>query len=112
MQVSQTASALQALQRANQQTPASKQPVQVEIDQEKQQKSKQQNRFDIDEQGLILVEQSRQHEQKSTSSPQEKKAGYDQPSRHNQTAVLTYQSVGHLKQRENIEQMFGVDLLA
>ncbi len=114
MQVSHTASALQAPQKVNQQTQPSSKTASLSVEQEKQQKSKQQNRFDVDEQALILAKQSRDLNSSSTSRQgfQSKHADYDQPSQHNQTAVSTYQSVSNLSQRENIQQIFGVDLLA
>lgn len=38
--------------------------------------------------------------------------GYDLPSQQNQTAVAAYQAVGNAAQREDISQIFGVDLFA
>lgn len=37
---------------------------------------------------------------------------YDQPSRQNQTAVAAYQAIDNAAQRDDISQVFGVDLFA
>ena len=118
MQISQTTSALQAPQRVNSQSQALKKPAQVSLDQEKQQKSQQQTRFEVDQQSLALVQQNyqqnyqqqNQHGQQTQFGAQQTK--YDQPSAQNQTAVSVYQSVSNLSERDNIQQIFGVDLLA
>ena len=63
-------------------------------------------RFDVDQQALAVVEQedrrSRQQQQNATD--------YDQPSQQNQTAVAAYESISNLDNRQNIQQLFGVDL--
>ena len=48
----------------------------------------------------------------STSNSNKQSASYDSPSQQNQTAVAAYSSVGQIAQRENIQQVFGVDLFA
>ncbi|WP_440873929.1 hypothetical protein [Thalassotalea sp. PLHSN55] len=110
MKISQTASALQAVEHAKKQAHALKKPAEVALEQEKQQGDKQQSRFDVNEQSLLLVQQNQQ--QQSSQSQSFKHTDYDQPSMQNQTAVSVYQSVSNLSQRENIQQIFGVDLLA
>jgi len=37
---------------------------------------------------------------------------YDQPSQRNNTALSAYQSVDNLEQRENVQQLLGVDVYA
>jgi hypothetical protein len=46
----------------------------------------------------------------STNKQDNRQASYDTPSQQNQTAVATYSSVGQMAQRENIQQVFGIDL--
>lgn len=79
-------------------------------------KKNQQPRLDIDPEAIALVEQNQQLDanQKSSFSEQQRNysAEYDQPSQSNQTAVSTYQSVGNIAERDNIQQAFGVDLYA
>lgn len=61
-------------------------------------------RIDVDEKSIQLLEQEKQANQNRT--------GYDQPSRQNKTAVSAYQSVGNIEQRENVQQLLGVDIFA
>lgn len=77
------------------------------------QASRVQQRLDIDEQAIALVE----HEQSRTLNARHANADsfqsdYDAPSPRNQSAVAAYQSVDTLAQRENVQQVFGVDLFA
>ena len=72
--------------------------------QEQNRNSQKSNRFDVDLSALILVEQ--------TAPSSSKDAGYDQPSSQNRTAVSAYKQVDNLAQRENVQQLFGVDLFA
>ena len=67
------------------------------------------DRLDLDPQTLELIQQQtlKQPNQQST-----KYADYDQPSEQNYTAISAYQSVENQAQRDNIKQVFGVDLLA
>lgn len=77
------------------------------------QASRAQQRLDIDEQAIALVEQ----EQSRTLNARQANSGsaqsdYDAPSPRNQSAVAAYHSVDTLAQRENVQQVFGVDLFA
>ncbi len=76
----------------------------------------QQNRLDIDPQAIALVEQNlKLNEEQNTpqrSSRQSIQPDYDQPSQQNKTAVLAYQSVDNIDQRDSVKQAFGVDLYA
>ncbi|WP_448552728.1 hypothetical protein [Thalassotalea montiporae] len=60
------------------------------------------------QQGLNLQQRNRQ--QQDTSSGQF--AGYDRPSAANRTAISAYQTVEGLEERDNLEQILGVDLYA
>ena len=62
------------------------------------------DRIDIDQSAISLLEQEKQASDNNTS--------YDQPSQRNATAVTTYQSVSNLEQRENVQQLLGVDIFA
>jgi hypothetical protein len=74
-------------------------------------------RLDIDEQAIALIERElpssndknnlQQSNQQNTFN-----SAYDAPSSQNKLAVATYQSVDNIAQRDNIEQVFGVDLFA
>ncbi len=84
----------------------------VQFEKDKEPQEKQKSRLDIDQQAIELVEQQSQGQ--VTKQPQQatKNTGYDQPSEQNYTAVAAYQSIENLSQRDNIQQVFGVDLLA
>jgi hypothetical protein len=76
-----------------------------------------QQRFDIDEQAIALIE--REQLQPFNNASQQQSSGsnndnsrYDAPSSQNQSAVAAYQSVDSIAQRDNIQQVFGVDLFA
>lgn len=79
-------------------------------------------RLDIDEQAIALIEReqlppsnSRNNEQQSFTPNNQQNSynsGYDAPSSQNKLAVAAYQSVGAIAQRDNIQQVFGVDLFA
>ena len=85
----------------------------VQLEKDKDPQEKQKTRLDIDQQAIELVEQqSQQQVTKQSNQQQTKNTGYDQPSEQNTTAVAAYQSIENLSQRENIQQVFGVDLLA
>jgi len=99
--------------------------------QEQNKQASQVQRFDVDEKALALVEQAQfSGAQAQTSSnvlqkPQDgssafsqqgngqasSKASYDSPSKQNQTAIAAYSSIDNITQRENIQQVFGIDLL-
>jgi hypothetical protein len=92
--------------------------------QEKNKQSSQVERFDVDAKALALVEQA-QTSSNSLQTPSQgsnafsqqsnnqssSKASYDSPSKQNQTAIAAYSSVDSISQRENIQQVFGIDLL-
>ncbi|WP_286261697.1 hypothetical protein [Thalassotalea atypica] len=61
-------------------------------------------RIDVDQRAISLLEQEKQSSNNNTS--------YDQPSKRNTTAVTAYQSVGNLEQRESVQQLLGVDIFA
>lgn len=99
--------------------------VQQEQDKTRQKNSQntQQNspneRLDIDSAAIELVEQNQQltgnadnNAQQQGQASQSQRAGYDQPSQQNLTAVSAYQSVGGIAQRDSIQETFGVDLYA
>lgn len=74
-------------------------------------------RLDIDEQAIALIERelpSAYGKNNSQQSNQQNSfnSAYDSPSNQNKLAVATYQSVDNIAQRDNIEQVFGVDLFA
>lgn len=68
-----------------------------------------QSRFDVNANAIALVK-----EQYSTHnhSNQSRFSQYDQPSKQNQLAVSAYSAVDNLEQRENIKDVFGVNLFA
>jgi hypothetical protein len=125
--VQQTPQSTEQVEQSN------KQSAQQTQDQSKQ--SGQVERFDIDDQALALVEQAQfenqraQNNQSTFQAPSStntltessntqstfqnsSRAGYDSPSKQNQTAIAAYSSVDNIAQRESIKQVFGVDLLA
>ncbi|ASP49149.1 hypothetical protein [Cognaticolwellia beringensis] len=79
-------------------------------------------RLDIDDQAIALIEreqlpqfESRNNAQRSNHQGAQSNSynsGYDSPSNQNQSAVAAYQSIGAIAQRDNIQQIFGVDLFA
>lgn len=77
-----------------------------------------QQRFDVDEQVIALVEREQLQpynngsNQKQSTNSKDYNNGYDAPSSQNQSAVAAYQSVDAIAQRDNIQQVFGVDLFA
>ena len=74
-----------------------------------EQSQKQKPRLDIDKQAIQLVEQesANQSAQQRTSN-----TGYDKVAEQNYTAIAAYQSVENQNKRDDIQQVFGVDLLA
>ena len=78
--------------------------------------SQPQTRLDVNENALALAKE--QYSDKNTSfsntpsANQSNFSQYDQPSKQNQTAVASYNTVDTLAQRENIKQVFGVNLFA
>lgn len=75
-------------------------------------------RLDIDDQAIALIEREQLPSSNVNSNRQannqqnNSNSGYDAPPSQNQLAVAAYQSVGSIAQRDNIEQIFGVDLFA
>ena len=75
-------------------------------------------RLDIDDQAIALIEREQLPSSNGNSNRQannqqnNSNSGYDAPPSQNQLAVAAYQSVGSIAQRDNIEQIFGVDLFA
>ncbi|WP_139302522.1 hypothetical protein [Thalassotalea sp. PP2-459] len=80
---------------------------------ERENSNDQQQRFDVDEQAIALVEQEQQRlsaqNEPTTSNEQ---AQYDQPSQRHQVAVSAYQAINNQQQQEIISKSFGVDLYA
>jgi len=128
--------AQQSIEPTQQSTQKNAQQAQKQILQQSKQ-PEQVERFDVDEQALALVEQAQLDSQKTfsqspdasqnvpslpaqsnneqnnpTSKQSNNQSSYDSPSQQNQTAVAAYSSVGQIAQRENIQQVFGVDLFA
>jgi len=128
-QVAQQRDRLRVQQSTEQVEQSNKQSTQQAQNQNKQ--SSQVERFDVDAKALALVEQalfSSEQAQISSNSLQipsqgnnsfsqqgnnqtSSKASYDSPSKQNQTAIDAYSSVDSITQRENIQQVFGIDLL-
>ena len=78
-------------------------------------------RLDFDEQAISLIERDQLAQFDSRNAGQSNQqngqsnnynSGYDSPSSQNQLAVAAYQSVGAIAQRDDIQQIFGVDLFA
>jgi hypothetical protein len=75
-------------------------------------------RFEVDEQAIALIEREQLQpynngsNQKQNTNANDYNSGYDAPSNQNQSAVAAYQSVDSIAQRDNIQQVFGIDLFA
>lgn len=76
-------------------------------------------RLDIDEQAIALIEREQSSPFGNTSVNEQQGSQknsynnvYDAPSNQNKLAVAAYQSVDNIAARDNIEQVFGVDLFA
>jgi|TARA_B110000211_G_scaffold14041_1_gene14689 hypothetical protein len=76
-------------------------------------------RLDIDEQAIALIEREQPSPYGNSNNNAQQSnqqnsygSGYDAPSNQNKLAVAAYQSVDTLAARDNIEQVFGVDLFA
>jgi hypothetical protein len=84
--------------------------------QKSQSEANSQQRFDVNEEAIALVE--REQSQSYNNGGNQKQSGsdynsrYDSPSSQNQSAVAAYQSVDNIAQRDNVQQVFGVDLFA
>lgn len=90
--------------------------INSELESNKQSTPQGVDRLAAGEQAIALLE-ARQ-ELNRVSSQQNSQSGllqettYDQPSQRNQTAVAAYQQIDNAEQRDNIAQVFGVDLFA
>lgn len=81
------------------------------------QQSAREERFDVDQQALALVEQeynaqSAQNNNANNTASNQSSTDFDNPSRQNQTAVAAYESVDNQAKKEAVQQLFGVDLYA
>lgn len=129
---------VQQAQQNTEQTQQSNKDSAQQAQQQNQQTERveQAERFDVDEQALALVEQAQfenqqaQLNQNAQQTPtatnsvlaeqnsqqgnnqNTRQASYDSPSKQNQTAISAYSSVDNIEKRENIQQVFGIDLLA
>ncbi|WDE03528.1 hypothetical protein SG34_019320 [Thalassomonas viridans] len=141
MQVVNSNSINPSFTRVNRPTQAQQEQVrssaQLERAEEQTRNSAQQSgRFDVNEQAIALLEQEAGQQtgqglgQQSAgqesgqgaqlqlfadSSDNTQGAGttaYDRPSSQNLNAVAAYQSVNNIAQRDNVQQLFGVDLFA
>ncbi len=63
----------------------------------------------LDEKAIALAEQSIRS---TLDFNKAKQTTYDQPSTQNRTAVAAYQSVDNYEQRQNVQQVLGVDIFA
>ena len=76
-----------------------------------------QPRFDVNDNAIALVKEQYSAQASTGNSTQDNSnqsrfSQYDQPSKQNQTAVAAYNTVDNLAQRENIKDVFGVNLFA
>jgi len=90
----------------------------IEAEKTSSQQNKQQ-RFDVDALSLITqdqqsaeIELSGNAQTSNSYSGNNNKGGYDQPSQLNKSAVAAYESIDNHSKREDIQQVFGVDLFA
>ncbi len=72
----------------------------------------QRNRFDVDQQAILVFENQRDNSAAQVYANNPKDTFYDQPSNKNQTAVAAYQAVDNIAERASIQQSFGIDILA
>jgi hypothetical protein len=90
--------------------------------QKSQSNTESRQRLDVDEQAIALIEREQSSPFDNRNNSQQNSAQnngqnsynsrYDAPSSQNQLAVAAYQSVDAIAQRDNIQQVFGVDLFA
>lgn len=64
-------------------------------------------RLQIDQRAIEQLDQALANNSKAN---QQNQTDYDQPPERNHSAVNAYQSVGNIAQRENLQQLLGVDL--
>lgn len=74
-------------------------------------------RFDVDQQALALVEQeynaqAAKNNNSNNTAQNQSTTAFDNPSRQNQTAVAAYESVDNQAKKAAVQQLFGVDLYA
>lgn len=81
----------------------------VQFEKEEKPQQEQKDRLDIDPQAIELIQRQ---DAKQPNQKQAKNTGYDQPNEQNTTAISAYQAVENQSKRDNIQQVFGVDLLA
>ena len=111
-------SSVQALEQSTRVTARENLATEENKDQKSQADINSRQRLDIDEQSIALIEReqlpaSNVNSNRQTNNQQSNNSsGYDAPPSQNQLAVAAYQSVGSIAQRDNIEQIFGVDLFA
>lgn len=79
--------------------------------------NQEQSRLDVNDNAIALVKeqysaQASTGNSTQNNSNQSRFSQYDQPSKQNQTAVAAYSTVDNLAQRENIKDVFGVNLFA
>lgn len=77
---------------------------QTQQDEQKQQRV---NRLEVDENAIAILERQNQQRQSAASN-----TSFDTPTEQNNTAIAAYQSVGNIEQRDNVQQLLGVDLFA
>lgn len=68
----------------------------------------------IDEQAISLFKENQASQSPLTTANDDSSAfaSQDQPTPRNETAVAQYQTIGNLPERESIQKLFGVDLIA
>ena len=75
-------------------------------------------KFNVDEQAFQQAQQVLYPQASSSSSQSDfsqnssKSTAYDEPSEQNHSAVTTYQTINNLAQRDQVQQIFGVDVFA
>jgi len=132
-QVLRAAQGTQNIGKVNQQTNV--RPVVATVDENNQSNKsksleKNNSRFDVSDKAIALLEQQTElnsaqsgtgivpREENSSINvqasvqQQAKTSQYDQPSPQNLSALAAYQSVDNIAERENIKQIFGVNLFA
>ena len=90
--------------------------INPELESNKQSTPPRVDRVEADEQAIALVQARQEQNQASASQNNQSRlfqeTTYDQPPQRNQTAVAAYQKIDNAEQRDNIAQVFGVDLFA
>jgi hypothetical protein len=77
-------------------------------------KSTSATRIDADPQAITLFEQQNQTQASASSNTasSSNSAAYDRPTEQNRSALAAYQRVDNQAQRDNVQQLFGVDVFA